>query len=453
MPEARLENNLLCIIMEFPPFSSAGVFRPLRFLNGLVEKGIQPIVLTFEFDGQLKNGIVKQDIALLDKVDKRIIVYRIPLKDMNTFKRNRVANFVSTFFNTSDNFAKAWEDNLFSCLPEIIKKHQPKKLFVTAPPFSALPLALKVSTKYNLELFVDMRDAWAKLSMSPLGSYFHYIYKRQTERRVFKHAKVIITVTPQLKLMFQETHPRISKDKFQLIYNSMDDFTKLDVDILSKKVDSAQAFHICYTGSFYYSPESILDSQKKWWKKKGHRKFQYTPVKEDWLYRSPYFFFNTLNELFIKNRTWQKKIFFNFIGVIPNWLNHMVQEFKLEKNIILHDFKPIEKTIELLKQFDLLLTTSEKVKDKPHYCLPSKLFTYLESGKPVIGFVTEGVQAEFIKEGNIGIVLNPDQLQESVLQLEQILLKGFSAKANMTYLNKFSTQSATTSLIKILGYS
>lgn len=450
MSELHFDNNLLCIIMEFPPFSSAGVFRPLRFLNGLVEKGIQPIVLTFEFDDQLKNGVVKQDFELMDKVDERIIVYRIPLKDMNAYKANRSVGFLSTFFNLSDNFAKAWEDNLFNILPGIIQKHQPKKLFVTAPPFSSLMLAKKVSEKYNLDLYVDMRDAWAKLSMIPSGSYLHYIYKKHQERSVFKHSKAVITVTPQLKKMFEETHPGIPKDKFQLIYNGIDNPGELNTNINSTGIDSSGTYNIGYTGSFYYSPESRLASQKKWWKKKGHRKLQYTPVKEDWLYRSPYFFFRTLQALFKKQPVWRKKLYFHLIGDTPDWLRQMTIDFEVQDNTILHGFQPMDKAIALEKSFNALLTTSEKVLDNPHYCLPSKLFTYLKSGRPIIGFVTDGIQSEFIKEANAGVVIDPDNLTKAVEKLEDLLNEGFNAKADLNYLDKYSTKNAIDQLAAIL---
>ncbi len=41
-------NNILFVVMEFVPLNLGGVFRPLRFVNGLKKNNINPVVVTFE---------------------------------------------------------------------------------------------------------------------------------------------------------------------------------------------------------------------------------------------------------------------------------------------------------------------------------------------------------------------------------------------------------------------
>ena len=50
--------------------------------------------------------------------------------------------------------------------------------------------------------------------------------------------------------------------------------------------------------------------------------------------------------------------------------------------------------------------------------MPSKLFTYLLAKKTIFGFVTDGVQKEFIEKSGIGIVFNPDKIEENVRKIE-----------------------------------
>ena len=276
--------------MEFIPLNLGGVYRPLRFANGLKEAGINPIIITFEVDENLKKIQNKFDYKLLDKLRKDITVYRIPLNDVTRFHKSKFSRFKNIYFNVTDNYLKAWRNNFYTQIPSIIKKHNPLAVIVTCPPFSAAILGMEISKKYKLPYILDMRDAWAQLSMNALGSRFHYYYKKALERRTFETASCIITVTPQLKEIFQKTHPYLPEGNFKLIYNSFEFSLPDDASVIYKGIAEMPICNIGYVGSFYYSPNARNMMLQPWWKRKGHRVFQYTPLKEDWLYRSPFFF-------------------------------------------------------------------------------------------------------------------------------------------------------------------
>lgn len=436
--------------MEFVPLNLGGVFRPLRFVNGLEKNKIHPVIVTIADDEHLKKVQSRFDYKLLEKLDKNIPVYKVPIADMDKFYRTRAARFKNTYFNITDNYLKAWKENLFRQLPEIIEKHKPQAVFVTCPPFSAAELGSHISKKYGIPLILDMRDAWAKLSMGPLGSYFHYIYKRNIERGVFKQADAIITVTPQLRKVFQETHLRISPGKFRLIYNGFDFEIPDSLSVRSSGIQGKDALHIGYIGSFYYSPSGREMMLRPWWKKRGHRMLQYTPVKEDWLYRSPYFFFKSLAELFVRRPDLKPKIFFHHIGDVPEWLEPMAVDLGIRENIILHGFQTHEKTLEWQRSFDLLLATSEKVIGNDHYCLPSKLFTYLVSGKPILAFVTQGIQYDFIRESRLGIICDPDDTGGAANSIEKMITEGYQSELNIPYLREFSNSRALSELTALV---
>lgn len=443
------DDSILFIAMEFVPLNLGGVFRPLRFVNGLAKNGIKPVVLTFADDDNLRKVHHRFDHELLLKLDKNIKTYSVPLGDMDKFKRSRLRQFRHTFFNISDNFYKAWRENIFKVLPEIIEQHKPKAVFVTCPPFSAAELGSHISKKFDLPLILDMRDAWSKIWV-PVGSYFHYLIKKNVERRVFDRATAIITVTPRLKSVFQETHPRLNANKFKLIYNGFDFELPQKIGIASRSIDCKGSIDIGYIGAFYYSPEAQERMLLPWWKKRGHRMLQYSPVKEDWLYRSPYFFFKALNILFRRRPEWKAKIKFHHIGDTPEWLSAMAADFDLTDNLVLHGFQTLEKALILQQTFDLLLATSEKVIGNEHFCLPSKLFTYLKSGKPVLGFVTRGIQYDFLKNSGAAIINDPDHIDGWANALENIVAGGYQAELNIPYLRQFANSVAIDELINLV---
>jgi glycosyltransferase involved in cell wall biosynthesis len=440
------EFNVLFIVMEFVPLNLGGVFRPLRFVNGLEKNNIHPVIVTFQDNAHLRKVQSRFDYKLLEKLDKNIRVYRVPLADMDKYQKTRIARIKNIYFNATDNYLKAWKENLFQQLPEIIKKHRPKAVFVTCPPFSGAELGMYISKKFKIPLILDMRDAWSKLSMGPLGSYLHYAYKRNMEHEVFKQASAIISVTPQLLNVFRQTHADISPDKFHLIYNGFDFELPESLSVQSGKISEKGTIHIGYIGSFYYFPWEREMMLKPWWKKKGHRMLQYTPVKEDWLYRSPYFLLRSLANLFAKRPEFRTRIFFHHVGDTPEWLPSMADELGVKNNIVLHGFQTHAETLKLQSSFDLLLATSEKVIGNDHYCLPSKLFTYLGSGKPLLGFVTRGIQHDFILQSGLGVICDPDKEDDAVNIIDKIITEGYTKDLNISYLRQFDNSRAISGL-------
>ena len=442
--------TVLFIVMEFVPVNVAGVYRPLKFINGLKKAGLDPVVISIATDDNLKKIHKHTDPKLNTLLHPDIKIIRIPMDDITEFYSSRWKQFVNIYFNATDNFLKAWKKNFYEKLPQVINEYKPMAVITTCPPFSSAVLGRDVSRKYKLPYILDMRDAWAQLSMQPVGSYFHYLKKKWLERSCFKQADLVITVTPQLKQIFRSTHPSLPADKFRVVYNSLNKKLSAFHAVAAAPI-GAGAIHIGYTGSYYYNPEARDNMLKPWWKKRAHRILQYLPVKEDWLYRSPYFFFRAMSTLLRDNPAWRSKLFFHHIGEAPQWLVDMVDGSGLKDNVVLHGFLPYADAQELQQGFDYLLATSEKVIGNDHYCLPSKLFNYIDSEKPVLGFVTTGVQKEFIEASGIGITFNPDDATGSAQKLANVLQEGISSPVNTAYLQGFhedNTVSQFTGLVR-----
>ena len=96
--------------MEFIPLNLAGVYRPLRFINFLAEKGEYPIVISFEIDETVKKLYPNIDLELNKQLHKNVTVYRVPLSIIT--KENRIQSFLNIYFNLSDGYRKFWKKNL-----------------------------------------------------------------------------------------------------------------------------------------------------------------------------------------------------------------------------------------------------------------------------------------------------------------------------------------------------
>jgi glycosyltransferase involved in cell wall biosynthesis len=439
---------VLFLLMEFAPVNTTGNFRHLKFVKYLGQYAIQPIVVTFIEEEGSRFFDAKIDQELLQQLPADTIIYRIHCRDRRKFFVQKVADFLTIYFSIKDSLAARWKPYLFKELGGIISKHQPKAIVTSLPPFSSGLLAQEVSKKYGLPLVLDMRDLWALFGSGPSPSYIHYSLMIREERKIFKDAAAIICVTPQMISAITKAHTSLDKRKIHLIPNGFDKELEQLEDIYL--AGGKQKVVIGYVGAFYYNPASRNNVFKPWWRKSGLKMLEYVPVVQDWLYRSPYFFFKAMNRLFEKYPAFKSIIQIEFVGKKPEWLDDMVTEFDLEKNIVSHGFVPYKTSLKLQENFDLMLATSEKFSGGEHYCLPSKVFDYVIQGKPVLGFVTDGIQKEFLEKSGLAVICNPDDLEDAVEKIYQLLTAGQVFKPNYAYLSGFKRTTLTSQLARLL---
>ncbi len=173
--------------------------------------------------------------------------------------------------------------------------------------------------------------------------------------------------------------------------------------------EDKEEFVIGYVGSFYYSPEARQQMLQPWWRKRGHRILQYIPHKQDWLYRSPYFFFKAIQQLNISDPGLGKKMKIRFAGKIHEWLKDMIASFGLENQVDLMGVVSHTESLSLQESCDALLITSAKQIGGRDYSIAGKTFEYLQMQKPVIAFVSDGAQKRFTeKEEAQLLICDPD---------------------------------------------
>ena len=426
---------VIFILMEFAPVNTTGNFRSLKFIKYLGNFGIQPIIVSFLPEEAAKIFNAKIDYGLLNELPPESIIYRIHCDNFKEYRFKKVKDFFEIYFSIKDSLAKRWKPYLFAEIGSIIKRHQPKLLFTSLPPFSSGMLTAEISEKYKIPFVLDMRDLWSHLGFAPLASIFHYWVNLKEERKLYKLAAAVIGVTPQMIKTFHKVQPALSPERFHYISNGFD--IDLDSSEDFEYIPSKDRIVIGYTGSFYYDPERRKNTFRPWWKKRGHHMLEYNPAKMDWLYRSPFFFFKALAWLKKVNPPLVNSIRIEFIGRKPYWMDSMLKEFDLTQNFFSHGFVSYDESLRIQEGFDILLATSEKYINDEHYCLPSKIFDFVGQKKPILGFVTEGIQKEFIQKSGLGIICDPDDTESAGEAISKLLLNGRKFKANTDYLAGF----------------
>jgi len=443
--------KILFFAIEFAPLNTTGNYRSLKFVKYLPEFGIEPVVITVDQESGIRMFGNRIDLKLLDEIGVDTFIYRIPAESVPTWIiNNKILNFLRIYFNTDDKIAQKWRKGIKANLNKIIAQHQPKAIYISLPPFSGHHLVDFLKKETSLPIIVDMRDLWSQWSISPWQSWLHYKNVLMKEQKLFQQASKIIGVTPQLVEVFKETHPNVPQEKFEVIYNGHDIDLNFSDSINIPSLHSKDKIIIGYIGSFYYNPKANEDRQKKWWKRPPHKWLYYAPVKEDWSYRSPLYFIKTLSHLLQENPKLRTRIIFEHVGKCPAWLPEMLEKYGVDDVFHSHGFVSYQEVLKIQQGFDFFLSTSEKVEGKEHYCLPSKTFDYLKEEKPILGFLTPGIQREFLPKIGFGILFDPDNIKVSSEKLEQVLKGDFELTIQKDYILSFHRKNLTAQLATII---
>lgn len=415
-----LKTNILFVAFEFPPLSSGGMQRSLKFVKYLPEYNINPIVITVEendYAEVLSNYHL--DPALKNEIPAGIAIERVHCPAVRKSK-SRLLSWFRIYFSVTENFKKTWRKPLEQRLPEIIRKYQPAAIYVTIPPFAMVPLWLKLLGQNKIPLIIDFRDAWSQWALAPNGSYFHYQFKLRQEAAVLQKATVAVTTTKQTRNDLLRIHKTVSSEKVVVIPNGYDGALAIKPAL---SVSEKKTIRIGYVGSFYYSPEARNDIFKPWWRKMPHRMPNYVPRKEDWLYRSPYFFLKAIRYMQDHYTMGDRKIEIHFAGNTPSWLKDQIKEFGLEQYCFHHGYMDHSAVITFQESCDALLLTSAKVLGCEDYSIAGKTFEYFTIGKPIIGFVCDGAQKDILEESGMSLICNPDETEQSAKEM-YALFKG-----------------------------
>jgi hypothetical protein len=198
MPAPR---RVLIVAYYFPPMGMSGVQRVAKFARYLPRSGWQPTVLTVE-----PAGYYAYDASLLDEIEQAgISMIRTPSIDPTKLfgrhktvalpaeaTRKRLAGLSQLLF-VPDNKVGWYPYAVRAGLREL-KARPYDAVFASAPPYTALLIAERLSTAGRLPLVVDFRDDWLENPRHSYPSVLHQALHRRMERRVIGRSKSVIAI-------------------------------------------------------------------------------------------------------------------------------------------------------------------------------------------------------------------------------------------------------------------
>ena len=441
--------RVLFVAYEFPPLGGAGIRRSLILTKYLSEFDVTPIVVTTDLASHKVDHCDLVDMKLLERIPPGIVVERIPCRRARPQPRSKLSCWLRSWCSWIDPLARRWRPQIEPRLPELISRHRPQAIFVTVPPFSMGPLWCSVAKKYGLPILLDFRDSWSQCGHTPYMSWLHYRAVLGAERRCLNVANAVVCVTDQIREDMLAAQPSADPTKFRVIPNGFDG----EIPGWTAGASSAaehKHFVIGHVGSFYYSPGARQTLLNAWYRRRPTRWTQYCPRREDWLYRSPYFFFRALAALFERRPELRQQIRVRFAGANPDWLAQQAAEFRLSDVVEFLGYLGHQECLEFQAACDCLLITSAKVIGGESYPVSSKSFEYVTAGKPILAVVAPGAQRDFVLQCGLALVCDPDDTAETAGKIESLVSRQMNLRPDLPFLSGYQGREVSRSMAAAL---
>jgi glycosyltransferase involved in cell wall biosynthesis len=439
--------TVLMLAFEFPPATSIGMRRSLMLARLLPEHGVRPVVVTTDADSLELWHRRPLDASPLHRLPGDVKIHRIacPFPFIPSGRWQRRLRRLSVVGD--EDTGRHWEAPLSAAWDRMITETTPAAIYVSLPPFSIAVVAARLAARSNIPLVVDFRDNWSQWAHSLHPTWWHYRHTLAEERRCVEQAAAVVTTTAQIAADLQAVHPSIDRSKFHVVPTGFEGALPVAVD----RTIADGPFVIGYVGSFYYIPEQRTSMLSPWWQRSPQHWLGYAPRHEDWLYRTPHFFFAALARLLKARPELRARVRVRFAGDREAWLDEQIRSFGLE-DVVEHAGRLSHAdSLAFQRGCDALLSTSAKVIGGRDPYIAGKTFEYLLAGRPVVAFVAEGEQRDLWQRSGVAAVCDPDDEAESARRLGTVLTGGFQPRPDRAFLDQFRSSESARQMATLLN--
>lgn len=250
--------RVLYISYFYPPLGGPAVLRNVKTVKYLAENDISCDVITVRDIEYLY-----RDKSLLAECREDKLIRTDSWDPMALLKKSQTATAKGSsrlYLNTPEKIKLLVRrmypiDNKIGWVPHLVKagrKALAEKdydlIYVSLGPFSSALGAYKLSKESGIPLAIDLRDYWNLLSDYELqGSILHRKFSRHWEKKVYRHAKLIVTATRGIGEDAASAYGSDLAAKMITIYNGWDEADFADLPAPPKST----GYTLAYFGNIY----------------------------------------------------------------------------------------------------------------------------------------------------------------------------------------------------------
>jgi len=303
----------------------------------------------------------------------------------------------------------------------LIGQYKPSVVFASAPPFPSLLAGHHLAQRYGLPMILEFRDAWFTGMPWPYKNRRQRHGARHWERRCVQKADKIITVTDAYRRILIDTYgAEVEKKTFTIRHGydaSIDDDEQILPPIPGLAEDE-DSFLITHTGQF----QGFDVIERHPWRKIGQSLLRVllgarscSQLRLEW--QCPYNLMAAVAQAAKENPEFQRNYRLVFAGQKFEQIETWARQMNLEHVYQSGPVSP-EQARNLMRNSDLLVLLLYGIKNCAyHWCVPSKIYSYLSTGKPVLALMPAGEARDLLEQAGTGLTAAPDDVSGIARQL------------------------------------
>lgn len=387
--------NVLFLVSWFPPAGGSAVLRPAKCVKYLEQFNCRVHVLTEQDFRRVRDEAILKDIPASTRVhrvfslepeclQKKIQEACANATWLRRFLKGLLKIYSVLYYRIAFvDWSIGWIPFAIRRGAEIIKREGIDVIYALSTPATPFLVGYHLKKKFGLPLVIDYADPWTTDPFFPEGSGILRLNKQMCaflESRCLKAAECVVYCKQSTHDTVMEQFEGLDRGKFVLIPNGYDleDFRKPD------RNDGSHPFRIVYTGKltnrYCYSPRS---------------------------------FFSALRALLDEKVISAGEVEVLLAGIASQEHLDLIEENGLQKIVRHLGYLDHDKCAELIQSADALLLIIESplgraASEAYSGSMPAKIFEYLCTGKPILGIVPEGAEADMLRKSRLGLIAQPN---------------------------------------------
>jgi glycosyltransferase involved in cell wall biosynthesis len=348
----------LALFAPVPPHTGAGVHRPLSFVQYGARQGWR----IDAFGGPAPGHESEHGNELLARVPPSARLHVVPPSS-----RQPSHNY---FPRVDGGFTNALAHAVFA--NDALRHDPPDVVLASGPPFFTFVAARFVARHFGVPLVLDYRDEWTECP-------FDFVTKDGDdltwERRCLAEAAAVLFVTESFLKHQLSVFPQLDRRKAHVVPNGWDpdDFAIASRDSLTAQRVRDAVVRVAHVGAL-----------------SGH-----TP---------PFEFLERVRQLIEERPEWLSRLRISFIGRRSLTADAAIRAFPYPEVVELVDQVGKREAIRRMHDADVLLVLSAPGLER---YLPSKLFEYLATRRPVLIFGSAGESSALVEKLGAGMLCPP----------------------------------------------
>jgi len=397
--------NILFIAYYFPPMGLSGVQRSLKFAKYLPKNNINPIVLTssaegyYAYDETLEQELLDANINVNRTGEKNISGKIRTPKIFPSYVKQKIGRIVSQSILQPDSKV-FWHKKAVKLGRELIKEHNIKAIFATAPPYTDFMVAKQLAEEFKIPFVIDYRDSWVDNPFHYYITPFHKNYAIKLENDILKKASHTIVVSRYAKELILKRYKFLKHDEITIIPHGFDrsDFANKEYCVPNPKY-----LTITHSGLFQDN-------------------------------RTPEYLFRALSELIKEQPQTRDFIRVNLVGLMRKKHTKLIEKYKLTDIVSCVGNQTHTDSIDYLLRSDVLwLMIDDEIRT------PGKLYEYFGAKKTLLITAPDGGMKKLAEDSGAAFSANPKDI-EAIKNVLNTIFKLWQTKSLPEISNEYVAQ-------------